>query len=56
MREPDINKQPSVYTVEYVSREVLESIWGQTKMWKYVPYITSVGGMDVGSLTQRKYL
>lgn len=52
IREPDINKQPSVYTVEYTPRELLESIWGQTKMWKYVPYITSVGGMDVGSLTQ----
>lgn len=52
IREPDIQKQPGVYTVEYISRELLKSIWGQTKMWKYVPFMVSAGGMDSGTLTQ----
>ncbi len=52
IREPDIQKQPGVYTVEYISRSLLESIWGQTEMWKYVPYLASAGGMDSGTLTQ----
>lgn len=52
IREPDIQKQPGVYTVEYISRDLLKAIWGQTEMWKYVPYLASAGGMDSGSLTQ----
>lgn len=52
IREPNIQKQPGVYTVEYISRALLESIWGQTAMWKYVPYLASAGGMDSGTLTQ----
>lgn len=52
IREPDIQKQPGVYTVEYISRELLKSIWGQTEMWKYVPFMVSAGGMDSGTLTQ----
>lgn len=52
IREPDIQKQPGVYTVEYISRELLKAIWGQTEMWKYVPFMVSAGGMDSGTLTQ----
>lgn len=52
IREPDIQKQSGVYTVEYVSRELLQSIWGQTEMWKYVPFLAAAGGMDSGTLTQ----
>lgn len=52
IREPDIQKQSGVYTVEYVSRELLQSIWGQVEMWKYVPFLAAAGGMDSGTLTQ----
>lgn len=50
IREPDIQKQPRVYTVEYISRPLLKSMWGETKMWEYVPYLT--GSLGPGSLTQ----
>lgn len=52
IREPNIQKQSGVYTVEYISRELLQSIWGQTEMWKYVPFLAAAGGMDSGTLTQ----
>ncbi len=52
IREADIQKQPGVYTVEYVSRALMQSIWGQTDMWKYVPFVQSAGGMGIGYLTQ----
>lgn len=52
IREADIQKQPGVYVVEYIPRALLQSIWGQTEMWKYVPFMQSAGGMAVGSLTQ----
>ena len=52
IREPMIQKEPGVYTVEYISRQLMESIWGQTKMWKYVPWLATPAGMDVGTLTQ----
>lgn len=52
IREPDIQKQQGVYTVEYILRELAQAIWGRTEMWQYVPYMASAGGMAMGSLTQ----
>lgn len=37
IRQPDIQKQPGVYIVDYVPRETLEGIWGKTENWKMVP-------------------
>ncbi len=55
IRQPDIQKQPGVYTVEYVPREIMESIWGKTPRWKNVPYMvtpttTSLGTLASGSI------
>ncbi len=37
IHQQDIRKQPGIYTVEYVPRELVASIWGQSKRWKNVP-------------------
>lgn len=54
IREPDIQKQPGVYTVEYVPRSIIESVWKDTERWKYVPSqttpITSIGYITQGSI------
>ena len=52
IREPDIQKQPGVYTVEYVPREIMQGIWGKTKNWKYVPYMINPSATTVGTLSQ----
>jgi hypothetical protein len=52
IREPDIQKQPGVYTVEYVPREIMKGIWGKTEMWKYVPYMINPSATSLGTLSQ----
>lgn len=37
IHQQNIRKQPGIYTVEYVPREIIASIWGQSKRWKNVP-------------------
>lgn len=37
IRQPDIQKQPGVYLVDYIPRAYLEGIWGKTDRWKMVP-------------------
>lgn len=47
--QTDIRKQPGIYTVEYVPREVIESIWLNSPRWKNVPKecfpLSAIGGM-----------
>lgn len=50
IREPDIQKQPGVYTVEYVPREQMASIWGKTPRWKNVPYTVTPSTTGLGTL------
>ena len=53
IREPFIENQPVVFTVEYTSKELLESIWGDTKQWKEVPEKCSsfmTGGLTENSI------
>jgi hypothetical protein len=38
IRQPNIQLQPGVYTVEYVPREYVRTIWGDSSRWKNVPY------------------
>ena len=52
IRQPDIQKQPGVYIVEYVPREILKSIWGKTPRWKNVPYMVNPTATSLGTLTQ----
>ena len=52
IRQPDIQKQPGVYTVEYVPRETMKGIWGNTERWKYVPYFVTPSAQAIGVLTQ----
>lgn len=52
IRQPDIQKQPGVYTVEYVPREIMKGIWGKTDRWKYVPYFVTPTAQALGTLTQ----
>ena len=52
IRQPDIQKQPSVYTIEYLPRALMKSIWENNENWKYVPWMQTAGGMGLGSLTQ----
>lgn len=52
IREQDIQKQPGVYTVEYVPREIMKAIWEKTEMWKYVPFNIIPTSQMMGSLTQ----
>jgi len=52
IRQPDIQKQPGVYTVEYVPREIMKGIWGDTERWKYVPYFVTPTAQALGTLTQ----
>lgn len=43
IRQQDIRKQPGVYTVEFVPREYMRSIWGATERWKSVPRKITAG-------------
>ncbi len=52
IRERDIQKQPGVYTVEYVPRELMKGIWGKTANWKYVPYMINPSATSIGTLSQ----
>lgn len=52
IREADIQKQPGVYTVEYVPREIMEGIWGKSERWKYVPYTVNPTATSLGTLSQ----
>lgn len=49
IREPDIQKQ-NTYLVEYIPREQLQAIFGQTEMWKYVPYMVTPSATSLGTL------
>ncbi len=46
----DIGKQSGIYTVEYVSREIMESIWGFSPRWANVPKRTVPGIGSVGAM------
>jgi len=37
IHQQDIRKQPGIYTVEYVPRELMKSIWGEHPRWANVP-------------------
>lgn len=37
IRERDVQKQPGLHIIEYIPREDLETIWGETERWKSVP-------------------
>lgn len=52
IRQPDIQKQPGVYTVEYVPREAMLAIWGGTPRWKNVPFIVTPTAISLGTLAQ----
>ncbi len=52
IRQPDIQKQPGVYTVEYVPREYLRAIWGKTPRWANVPFIVTPTAISLGTLSQ----
>lgn len=52
IRIKDIQKQPGVYTVEYIPREILQAIWGKTKRWKNVPYYVTPTAQSLGTLAQ----
>lgn len=38
IRQPNIQLQPGVYTVEYIPREYIRSIWQDNPRWKNVPF------------------
>lgn len=42
IRQTDIRKQPRVFTVEYIPREIAETIYGKMERWKNVPYQITV--------------
>lgn len=53
IREKDIQKQPGVYVVEYIPRQLLETYFGRMKRWKNVPYSvvpTNAGWLTMGSI------
>ena len=52
IRQANIQKQPGVYTVEYVPRETIEAIWGKTKRWKNVPTMVTPTAQSMAILTQ----
>lgn len=52
IRQPDIQKQPGVYTVEYVPREEMLGVWGTTPRWKNVPFMVTPSAQSLGTLTQ----
>src|ERR1035437_5573600 len=52
IRQWDIQKQPGVYIVDYVPREIMKSVWGKSKRWKNVPYMVTPTAQSLGTLTQ----
>lgn len=52
IRQQDIQKQPGVYTVEYIPRDIMKGIWGKTDRWKFVPYFVTPTAQALGTLTQ----
>lgn len=52
MHQPDIQKQPRVYIVDYIPRERVEAVWGKTKMWKDVPDVVTNVASAIGGITQ----
>jgi hypothetical protein len=52
IHQPDILKQPGVYTVEYVPRDLVESIWGKNPRWGNVPKKTTPLGSVGVMITQ----
>jgi len=52
IRQPDIQKQPGVYTIEYIPREIMQAVWGKTPRWANVPYMITPTATTLGTLTQ----
>lgn len=52
IRQPDIQKQPGVYTVEYVPRENMMAVWGNTPRWINVPFYITPTAQSLGTLSQ----
>lgn len=52
IRQPDIQKQPGVYTVEYIPREAMAAVWGKAPRWKNVPWIVTPTAVSLGTLSQ----
>lgn len=53
IREKDIQKQPGVYIVEYIPRQLLQTYFGKLKRWKNVPnrvVPTEAGWLTLGSI------
>lgn len=50
--ETDIRKQAGIYTVEYISREFIETIWGDSPRWRNIPKRCIPGGTVSGLITQ----
>lgn len=50
IHQPDIQKQPGIYIVEYIPREAIEAVWGKSSMWKYVPYNVTSAAQNLGTL------
>lgn len=48
----DVRKQPGIYIVNYIPRERMKSIWGNSKRWKFVPKRTSPNGTVGAMITQ----
>lgn len=48
----DIRKQPGIYIVNYIPRERLESIWGNSPRWKNVPAKSAPNGTIGAMITQ----
>lgn len=48
----DGRKQPGVYTVDYVPREIIESIWKNSPRWKNVPKKCAPNGTIGAMITQ----
>lgn len=51
IRQWDIRKQPRVYTVEYVPRLLMSTIWGKSERWSWVPE-KCAGSNVLGFITQ----
>jgi hypothetical protein len=53
IRQPDIRKQPRVFTVEYITREYAETLFSHFSRWKNVPKTITpqqYGQMTLGSI------
>lgn len=48
--ENNIRKQPGVYIVNYISREIVESVWGFSPRWKNVPKRSVPGTGSIGAM------